>query len=108
MAEAGDRLTAVRRDVLARLQASQVEGAFPVAELELDPGEGAEDLAQALAEGRSRERVAGRSLAGRAARGSHFSGMRPRGLKRNTTSSSSPMVSSRIWAELSARCFFNQ
>lgn len=64
MAEAGARITAARRDTLERLSASQVEGAFPVADLALDAGEGAEDLAQALSEGRRREMAAGRSLFG--------------------------------------------
>ena len=64
MAEAGSRITAARQDVLARLQAAQVDGAFPAARLTLDPGPGAEDLALALAQGRRQEIQAGRSLSG--------------------------------------------
>lgn len=64
MAEAGAKMTAVRQSTVTRLRESQVEGAFPVAELDLDPGEGAEDLGLALAEGRKRDLLAGRSLVG--------------------------------------------
>lgn len=64
MAEAAARITHARRDTLQRLGEAQVEGAFPVADLRLDPGEGAEDLMQALSEGRRREMAAGRSLSG--------------------------------------------
>lgn len=64
MVEAANRITAARQDTLTRLKEAQVEGAFPVALLELDPGEGAEDLAQSLSEGRRREMAAGRSLSG--------------------------------------------
>lgn len=64
MSEAGARVTAARVAAVARLQGAQVEGAFPVATLHLDPGEGADDLATALAEGRRREMAAGRTLAG--------------------------------------------
>lgn len=64
MADAGGRITAARRSVVARLQAAQVDGAFPAATLELEPGEGAGDLAAALAEGRRRDMAAGRTLAG--------------------------------------------
>lgn len=64
MVEAGTRITEARRDVVARLQAAQVDGAFPAAMLELDPGEGAGDLAAALAAGRRRDMAVGRSLSG--------------------------------------------
>ncbi|MDX5356953.1 MAG: DNA replication/repair protein RecF [Rhodobacterales bacterium] len=64
MVEAGTRITEARRDVVARLQAAQVDGAFPAAMLELDPGEGADDLAAALVAGRRRDMAAGRSLSG--------------------------------------------
>jgi len=64
MAEAGARVTQARVAAVARLQAAQVEGAFPVATLSLDAGEGANDLGAALATGRRRDMVAGRTLAG--------------------------------------------
>lgn len=64
MAVAGERLTASRLATVERLRASQVEGAFPVASLDLDPGEGALDLAAALADGRGRDLAAGRTLSG--------------------------------------------
>lgn len=64
MAEAGTRVTAARALAVARLQAAQVEGAFPVALLALERGEGAGDLVAALAEGRRRDMAAGRSLSG--------------------------------------------
>lgn len=64
MAEAGAALTAARVATVERLMAAQVEGAFPVAALALDPGEGAADLGAALAEGRRRDMAAGRTLAG--------------------------------------------
>lgn len=64
MVEAGARITEARRDVVARLQSAQVDGAFPAAMLELDAGEGADDLAAALVAGRRRDMAAGRSLSG--------------------------------------------
>ena len=64
MAEAGAALTAARAATVERLMAAQVEGAFPVAALALDPGEGAADLAAALVDGRRRDMAAGRTLAG--------------------------------------------
>lgn len=64
MAEAGARITAARAAVVERLQGAQVEGVFPAADLRLDPGEGAADLALALAQGRRRDLAAGRTLAG--------------------------------------------
>lgn len=64
MAAAGARITAARAAVVARLAGAQVDGAFPAAALELDPGEGAGDLAAALAAGRRRDMLAGRSLSG--------------------------------------------
>jgi DNA replication and repair protein RecF len=64
MAEAGAALTAARVATVERLMLAQVEGAFPVAALALDPGEGAAHLGAALAEGRRRDMAAGRTLAG--------------------------------------------
>jgi DNA replication and repair protein RecF len=64
MAAAGAAVTAARRHALDRLAAAQDDGAFPAAELTLDPGEGADDLAGALAAGRRRDMAAGRTLAG--------------------------------------------
>ena len=72
MAAAGERIVANRVDALARLTAAQweAETAFPAAELALrGPGEGpdpqtAAEIAAALAEGRRRDRAAGRTLAG--------------------------------------------
>ncbi|WP_323040436.1 DNA replication/repair protein RecF [Gemmobacter sp.] len=64
MVDAGARITAARADVVGRLQAAQVDGAFPAAALDLDAGEGADDLAAALVAGRRRDMAAGRTLAG--------------------------------------------
>lgn len=64
MAEAGSRITAARRDMVGRLGAAQIDGAFPAARLTLEAGEGADDLAAALAEGRRRDMAAGRTLSG--------------------------------------------
>lgn len=64
MAEAGARVHAGRSATVARLAAAQVEGAFPAADLSLDPGAGTEDLAAALAAGRGRDLAAGRTLSG--------------------------------------------
>lgn len=64
MADAGSRMTEARAATVARLQAAQGPGAFPVADLALEPGEGATDLGAALAEGRRRDAAAGRTLAG--------------------------------------------
>lgn len=64
MAAAGVQVTEARQATVAQLQAAQVDGAFPAATLDLDPGEGAADLAQALAAGRGRDMAAGRSLSG--------------------------------------------
>lgn len=72
MAEAGARIVAQRADALARLTAAQweAETAFPAAELQLTaPEDGpdprtAPEIAAALAEGRRRDRAAGRTLSG--------------------------------------------
>jgi DNA replication and repair protein RecF len=66
MAQAGLILDANRRAALARIIAGQVDGPFPIAELRLEPGEGAweGDLAEALAAGRRRDMAAGRTLTG--------------------------------------------
>ena len=73
MAESGAAIMANRAAALARLAAAQVEEgaseAFPRAELSLLGPEGApevagSDLATALAEGRMRDRAAGRTLSG--------------------------------------------
>ncbi|MBI6630726.1 DNA replication/repair protein RecF [Pontibaca salina] len=68
MAEAGQVLHSNRLATLAHLTMAQAqaETAFPVAELELVTGEGdwGEDLRRALAQGRSRDMVAGRTLVG--------------------------------------------
>lgn len=64
MAEAGGRVIAHRAATVDRLRAAEGQGAFPTADLTLQPGPGAEDLAQALAEGRTRDLAAGRSLTG--------------------------------------------
>ena len=72
MAQSGARIVVNRRDALARLTAAQweAETAFPAAELSLTgPGDGPdpqtpEEIAAALAEGRRRDRAAGRSLTG--------------------------------------------
>lgn len=64
MVAAAGQVTAARQAAVARLRAAQIDGAFPAAELDLDPGEGAEDLAAALVAGRGRDMAAGRSLAG--------------------------------------------
>lgn len=64
MAEAGAALHKARVATVDRLRASQVEGAFPAAELRLDPGEGSDDLAAALLESRRRDLSAGRTLVG--------------------------------------------
>lgn len=72
MSEAGAAITRNRLDAIARITAAQ-EGAgtaFPAARLTLLPGEGAADdpdsesIAQRLAETRSRDMAAGRSLTG--------------------------------------------
>jgi DNA replication and repair protein RecF len=62
MAEAGEKIAANRRAVLARLQAASGQGGFPRAELSLE-GE-VEDLGLALAKGRRADMAAGRSLIG--------------------------------------------
>jgi DNA replication and repair protein RecF len=69
MAEAGAAITANRAAVLARLGAAQdgAETAFPAAALTLEGEAGprdAADLAAAFAEGRTRDRNAGRTLIG--------------------------------------------
>ncbi len=67
MAQAGAQITLNRRDALATLaRHADPAGPFPVAELTLEGAapDGAADLAQALAEGRSRDMGAGRSLTG--------------------------------------------
>lgn len=70
MVEAGTAIIANRHAALARLQAAQDMGsAFPRAELMLTGPEGgpdlaAEDLAEALAEGRRRDMAVGRTLQG--------------------------------------------
>ena len=70
MVEAGTAVIANRHAALARLRAAQDAGsAFPQADLALTGPEGsddlpAEDLAQALAEGRRRDMAAGRTLQG--------------------------------------------
>lgn len=72
MAEAGAVLAGNRRAVLARLARAQggAGTSFPAADLELvgpsgeDQPEGAGDLLQALAQGRSRDMAAGRTLTG--------------------------------------------
>lgn len=70
MVEAGTALIANRQTALARLMAAQMgESAFPRADLVLVGPEGgddlaAEDLAQALGEGRQRDMAAGRTLQG--------------------------------------------
>jgi DNA replication and repair protein RecF len=65
MADSGTRLAANRRTALARLAAADA-GAFPRAELALEPG-GPDDragLAAALRAGRGRDQAAGRTLVG--------------------------------------------
>lgn len=65
MAEAGARISANRADALERIAAAQ-EGAataFPAADLAVE-GDDARDLVTALAEGRSRDLAAGRTLTG--------------------------------------------
>jgi DNA replication and repair protein RecF len=68
MAEAGCRITLNRRAALARIAgAFDAASAFPVADLALTGPEGADaadDLAAALAEGRRRDMVAGRTMTG--------------------------------------------
>ncbi len=67
MAGAAAAIAANRAAALARIAGAQADGgAFPAAELALDPGEGAweGDLAAALAEGRRRDMAAGRTLTG--------------------------------------------
>ncbi|RMH49553.1 MAG: DNA replication/repair protein RecF [Alphaproteobacteria bacterium] len=70
MADAAGTITANRRDAIARLMAAQADAAtaFPRAELELlapeQSGAAGGDLAALLAEGRARDRAAGRTLAG--------------------------------------------
>ena len=67
MAEAGAQIAANREHALARLAAAQPEAdaAFPRADLAIvHPEEAPEDLALALARGRSRDMAAGRSLIG--------------------------------------------
>ncbi len=71
MAEAGTQIDANRRAALSLLQASQeaAETRFPTADLELIMSEGempasAQEFRTALAEGRSRDLVAGRTLIG--------------------------------------------
>ncbi|MCU0903621.1 MAG: DNA replication/repair protein RecF [Tabrizicola sp.] len=68
MAEAGEAITLHRRATIARIAAAaDPASAFPSAELTLTGPEGVEepaDLAVALAEGRRRDMVAGRTLVG--------------------------------------------
>lgn len=68
MAEAGGQIMANRKAALARLVTAQLgaDTAFPQADLALvaPEGEGAGDLAAALAQGRRRDMAAGRSLVG--------------------------------------------
>ncbi|APG45467.1 DNA replication/repair protein RecF [Phaeobacter porticola] len=71
MADAGHRIHAARTAAVDRLQLAQAEAetAFPTAELELIQSDGglpdnADDLREALAEGRFRDLVAGRTLLG--------------------------------------------
>ena len=68
MAEAGEAITRHRRAAIARIAtAADPSSAFPSADLTLTGPEGSEepqDLAQALAEGRRRDIVAGRTLVG--------------------------------------------
>ncbi|MFD2173006.1 DNA replication/repair protein RecF [Rhodobacter lacus] len=65
MAEAGTAIRAHRTETLAKLGAAQAGAAtaFPAATLAIT-GEGPEDLAAALAEGRRRDMAAGRTLTG--------------------------------------------
>ncbi|MDS9465959.1 DNA replication/repair protein RecF [Paracoccus sp. MBLB3053] len=82
MAEMGAAITRNRLDAIARIMAAQdgAETAFPAATLNLLPGEGAADdpepesIAHRLAEGRSRDMAAGRTLTGphRADLGAHW------------------------------------
>lgn len=67
MAQAGAKMSAARRWLLARLAGETDDaGAFPAADLALDCNapESPADLARALAEGRGRDMAAGRSLTG--------------------------------------------
>ncbi|MCC6002067.1 MAG: DNA replication/repair protein RecF [Pararhodobacter sp.] len=67
MGEAGARVTAARRTMLARIaRATPADGPFPAADLTLqcNAPETAGDLTRALAEGRTRDMAAGRSLIG--------------------------------------------
>jgi DNA replication and repair protein RecF len=67
MAQAGAQITRNRQDTLTLLaRHADPDGPFPVADLTLDCAapEGADALAQVLAEGRRRDMAAGRSLSG--------------------------------------------
>lgn len=64
MAQAGAEITRARQRTLVRLLAAGQPERFPAADLSLDPGPGAEDLAAALVESRPRDLVAGRTLVG--------------------------------------------
>ena len=66
MAEAGARIEASRDQALTRIALAQAgaETAFPVADLEMDPGLGREGLTAAFAEGRRADMAAGRTLTG--------------------------------------------
>ena len=82
MAEAGAAITRNRQDAIARIMAAQghADDAFPAARLTLLPGEGMADdpeagsIAARLAETRSRDMAAGRTLTGphRADLGAHW------------------------------------